>query len=131
MPCIFQQECGRLRLYAVLKCELHRLIFNDKLILFMNKHLSSLPTIYPSKIAQKGMEVYQKISKRIEKKHTGNFIAIEIESGKYFLGQTQVEAIAKAKRHFPTKIFYLMKVGFPAVVTFSGYQQPLSYGNVL
>lgn len=97
----------------------------------MNKHLTSLPTTHPSEIAQKGMEVYQKISKRIEKKHIGNFIAIEIESGRYFLGQTQVEAIQKAKKHFPTKIFYLMKVGFPAVVTFSGYQRPLSYANVL
>lgn len=97
----------------------------------MNKHLTSLPTIYPSEIAQKGMEIYQRISKRIEKNHTGSFVAIEIESGKYFLGQTQVEAIEKAKKHFPTKIFYLMKVGFPAVLTFSGYQRPLSYGNVL
>ena len=69
------------------------------------------------------MEVYQRISKRIEKNHTGNFVAIEIESGKYFLWQTQVEAIEKAKKHFPTKIFYLMKVGFPAVVTFSGFPE--------
>lgn len=97
----------------------------------MDKHLASLPAIYPSEIAQKGIEVYQRISKRIEKNYTGNFVAIEIESGKYFLGQTQVEAIEKAKKHFPTKIFYLMKVGFPAVVTFSGYQRPLSYGNIL
>lgn len=97
----------------------------------MNKPLISLPTVYPSEIAQKGTEVYRKISKRIEKKHIGSFIAIEVESGRYFLGQTQVEAIEKAKKHFPTKIFYLIKIGFPATVTFSGYQRPLSYGNIL
>ena len=97
----------------------------------MRKQFALLPTIYPSEIAQKGEEIYQRISKRIEKKHTGDFIAIEVESGKYFFGQTQVEAIEKAKKHFPSKIFYLMKVGFPAAVTFSGYQRPLSYGNIL
>lgn len=97
----------------------------------MNKPLTSLPTVYPSEIAHKGEVIYQKISKQIEKKHVGDFVAIEVESGKYFLGETQIEAIEKAKKHFPAKIFYLMKVGFPAVVTFSGYQQPLSYGNVL
>lgn len=97
----------------------------------MSKPLTSLPTIYPSEIAYEGEKIYQKISKQIEKKYLGSFMAIEVESGKYFLGQTQIEAIEKAKKHFPTKIFYLMKVGFPAAVTFSGYQQPLSYGNVL
>lgn len=97
----------------------------------MNKPLTSLPTIYPSEIAHKGEEVYQKVSKQIVKKYLGSFIAIEVESGKYFLGQTQVEAIEKAKKHFPNKIFYLMKVGFPAAITFSGYQRPLSYGNIL
>lgn len=96
----------------------------------MNQPLTSLPTVYPLKIAHKGEEVYQKISKQIEKEHAGDFIAIEVESGKYFLGQTQIEAIEKAKKSFPTKIFYLMKIGFPAAVTFSGYQRPLSYGNV-
>lgn len=100
----------------------------------MNKPLVSLPTlptVYPSEIAHKGEKVYQKISKQIEKKHRlGSFIAIEVESGRYFLGQTQMEAIEKAKKHFPAKVFYLMKVGFPAAVTFSGYQQPLSYGNI-
>lgn len=97
----------------------------------MNKPLISLPTVYPLEIAHKGRDVYQKISKQVEKEHSGDFVAIEVESGKYFLGQTQVEAIEKAKKSFPAKIFYLMKVGFPAAVTFSGYQRPLSYANIL
>jgi hypothetical protein len=97
----------------------------------MRKQFASLPTIYPAEIAQKGIKIYQRINKRVEKEHLGNFIAIEVESGRYFLGQTQVEAIEKAKKHFPDKIFYLMKVGFPAAVTFSGYQRPLPYGNIL
>lgn len=64
----------------------------------MNKPLSSLPTVYPAEIAQKGTQVYQKISGQIEKDHSGNFVAIEVESGKYFLGQIQIEALEKAKK---------------------------------
>lgn len=97
----------------------------------MNKPLTFLPTVYPTEIAQRGEKVYEKVSKQIEKKYLGDFMAIEVDSGKYFLGQTQMEAIEKAKKRFPAKVFYLMKIGFPAVVTFSGYQRPLSYGNVL
>lgn len=97
----------------------------------MNKPLTSLPTVYPTEIAHQGEKVYQKVSKQIEKKHMGDFMAIEVESGKYFLGQNQMEALERAKKQFPTKIFYLMKVGFPAAITFSGYQRPLSYGNIL
>ena len=96
----------------------------------MNKPLTSLSSVYPLEIAQRGTRVYQNISEKIEKDHMGDFVAIEVESGKYFLGQTQIEAIEKAKKTFPEKIFYLMKVGFPAAVTFSGYQRPLSYGNI-
>lgn len=97
----------------------------------MDEPLTSLPTIYPAEIAHKGEEVYRKISGKLEKKNLGSFIAIEVESGKYFIGQTQVEAIEKAKKSFPNKIFYLIKVGFPAAMNFSSYQHPLLYGNFL
>lgn len=97
----------------------------------MNKPLTSLPTVYPTEIAHKGEDVYRKVGKQVEKKHLGDFMAIEVESGTYFLGETQIEALEKAKRRFPTKVFYLTKVGFPAAITFSGYQRPVSYGNIL
>jgi len=58
-------------------------------------------------------------------------MAIEVESGKYFLGETQVEALEKAKKQFPKKIFYFMRVGFPAVSIHSTYQEPFSYGSIL
>lgn len=97
----------------------------------MNKPLTSIPTVYPAEIAEKGITIYKKLSGRLEKKHFGEFVAIEVETGKYFVGKTQMEATTEAKKEFPQEIFYLMKVGFPAVVTFSGYQRPLSYGNIL
>jgi len=97
----------------------------------MNKQFISLPTISAMDFAQKGKEIYQKISKGLEKKHRGQFLAIDVESGRYFLGETQEEAFKKAKKHLPTKIFYFVKIGFPSTITVSTYHQPVSYGNIL
>lgn len=96
----------------------------------MNKNLASLPTIHPEEISSKGMAIYQKISKRMEKKNFGKYLAIEVGSGKYFIGNTLIEAMEKAKKKFPHKLFYFTRVGFPGVFTMSRHHLPFSYGNL-
>lgn len=95
----------------------------------MNK-LNSLPTIYPQELAQKGREIYEKINDKLEKKSFGKYVAIEVESGKYFVGDTQQEALEKAKSHFPTQIFYFVRVGFPGVISLSRHHRPSFYGSL-
>jgi hypothetical protein len=95
----------------------------------MNK-LNLLSTIHPEELAQKGMEIYKEIKDDLEKENFGKYLAIEVESGKYFIGETQVEALEKAKKEFPEKIFYSVKIGFPAVFTHSAYQKPFFYESV-
>lgn len=90
----------------------------------MNKTYSSLPAINPEQIAEKGEEVYRKIKARLEKKHRGEFAAIEVDTGDYFLGDDQIEAVEKAKKKFPNKIFYFVRIGFPTAYTHF-------YGSVL
>lgn len=97
----------------------------------MNNSLNSLQTVYPATVAQKGKEVYQKLIPQLEPVHTGEFMAIEVESGEYFLGKTQIESLALAKKKFPTKIFYMVKVGYPAVITVSTHSRSPLYGNIL
>jgi len=41
-------------------------------------------------------------------------IAIEVDSGKYFMGDDLREASEKATAAFPDKIFYFKRVGFKA-----------------
>ncbi len=40
---------------------------------------------------------------------------IEPETGEWFLGNTTLEALKKAKEKYPDKISYCIRVGFPAV----------------
>ncbi|MBI4226585.1 hypothetical protein HY612_05740 [Candidatus Roizmanbacteria bacterium] len=80
----------------------------------MNKTYSPLPTIYPDQLAQKGENIYNAVKDRLEKENKGKFMAIEVDSGKYFIGKNQIEVFEKARKKFPKKIFYFIKIGFPA-----------------
>jgi len=55
--------------------------------------------------AQEGKHIYrQKYAKKLEPTEKGRIIAIEIESGDFFIGDSTVEAILKAKEKHPNKI---------------------------
>lgn len=65
--------------------------------------------------ADKGEEIYQGLKGQLEPKYKGKIVAIEIESGDYFLGKNSIEALTKAKKKHPDKLFYFVKVGYRAV----------------
>lgn len=96
----------------------------------MNKTFSSLPTINPDELSRRAVEIYSEIKNGLEKTNVGDYVAIEVDSGSYFVGSSQIEAWEKAKKKFPGKIFYFIKIGFPAVSTHSVYQTPVSYGSI-
>lgn len=96
----------------------------------MSTKVKPLPTINPNEIARKGEEIYEKnLKDKIEKDYYGKFVAIEVETGKYFLGETLDEASNKAKKKYPDKINYIKKIGFPAVFTMSHHFKPSLYGS--
>ncbi|MDZ7290191.1 MAG: hypothetical protein ONB44_23920 [candidate division KSB1 bacterium] len=65
--------------------------------------------------AEKAEELYErKLKKKLEPKYKGKMIAIEVESGKYFMGDDLAEARRKAEAVFPDKIFYFKRVGYKA-----------------
>jgi hypothetical protein len=65
--------------------------------------------------AEKAEEIYErKLKKKLEPKYKGKMIAIEVESGKYFMGEDLGEASDKATAAFPDKIFYFKRVGYKA-----------------
>ncbi len=98
----------------------------------MQKKFPLLPNINPNELAEKGIEIYnQQLKSELEKTHQGDYVAIEVDSGKYFIDKTDIEALMKARRQFPHKVFYLVKIGSRAVIHFSSGHRPISYGSVL
>ena len=50
----------------------------------------------------------------------GWIAAVESETGKYILGKSLREAINKARKNFPDKVFYFIRIGYPYVQSQTG-----------
>ncbi len=71
-------------------------------------------------LAEKGETIFLSIEEKLKPEHLGKVVAIEVESGDFFLGRTGSEAVGEAKRKHPHKIFYLARLGSKAAVSFRG-----------
>ncbi|MFQ6032784.1 MAG: hypothetical protein ACE5K2_07675 [Candidatus Zixiibacteriota bacterium] len=68
------------------------------------------------KLGDEGERIYrEKLKPLLEPEHKGKIVAIEIESGDYFLGDSVVEAGQRAREKCPDKLFHFMRVGFRAL----------------
>ncbi len=54
----------------------------------------------------------------LEAEHRDEFVAIEPESGDYFLGRTLREAVGAARRAHPDRLTHAMRVGHKAAIHF-------------
>ncbi len=64
------------------------------------------------KIAKEGTRIYEEVKSQYDPKYRGQYLAIEIESKKVYLGKTSIEALELAKKEHPNKVFYAAKIGF-------------------
>jgi hypothetical protein len=70
-------------------------------------------------LEENGECLYQtRLRQFLEKAHYGEYAAIEVESGDYFLGKTMGEALAAAEQKYPRKRFYFVRIGYPTAVSF-------------
>jgi hypothetical protein len=67
--------------------------------------------------AERAERIYeQRLKVTLEREHLGEFLAIEPESGDYYLGRTLSEAVAAAREAHPDRLSYVLRVGhYPAV----------------
>ena len=76
----------------------------------------------PGKLIVAGKRVYEeRLRDILEPKQHGRFVAIEPESGRYFLGDSGREAMLAALEAMPDRRFYLARVGYPAAAPLGGY----------
>ena len=66
------------------------------------------------KIGEEGAKIYEKIKSQHEPEHNGKFLAIDIDTEESFLGNTSSEAVEAARRSYPNKVFYVVKIGSAA-----------------
>jgi hypothetical protein len=76
--------------------------------------------LVPQGISQKGQKILDVLAQTLAAQHFGRFIAIEVDSGEYFLGGSVIEATRKAQATYPGKIFFLGRIGYRTAYTFKG-----------
>jgi hypothetical protein len=63
-------------------------------------------------LVERGSSIYrQEFVSVLEPSHLGEFVAIEPDSGRYFLGSTASAALVAAHSSMPNNLFYLTRVG--------------------
>jgi hypothetical protein len=78
----------------------------------MSTSLNSNSTTPLSTLDQDGEAVYEKqLKAALEPEHSGEFVAIEPSSGRYFLGDTATAALVAAHNEMPDSLFFLTRVG--------------------
>jgi hypothetical protein len=70
-------------------------------------------------IALRAEAIYQsQLKDRLERTHPSAFVAIEPDSGDYFLGQTLSEAISSARQAHPNRLCHALRVGHKTAIHF-------------
>ena len=68
-------------------------------------------------VARRADSLYEeKLRQDLEANHRNSFVAIEPDSGDFFLGQTLSDAISSARAAYPDRISFALRVGHPTAV---------------
>ena len=63
-------------------------------------------------LALEGEKIYEfKLKKKLEPQYKGQYVAIEIVSEDYYIGRDMLDAIEKAKKKYPKRKFYILRIG--------------------
>lgn len=60
---------------------------------------------------KKAQKVYADLGESFIKQNNGKFIAVEVNSGAYFIGETKEEAVKNANKKYPGKVVFIRRIG--------------------
>ena len=88
----------------------------------MSRLLKSNPATANDDLVERGQSAYrQSLASVLEPSHVGEFVAVEPDSGRYFLGSTASAALVAARAAMPNNLFYLTRVGQETAHTVGGH----------
>lgn len=56
--------------------------------------------------------LFGNINKKLLPRHKGKIVALDTDSGNYFIGNSELDAYKKAIKRFPNKQFIFKRIGF-------------------
>jgi len=71
-------------------------------------------------IGAKARAFYEPLREQLEKEHWGEYIAINTDNGDYVVAFDHDEAVAKMRDKYPEQLFFIIRIGYRALVHFRG-----------
>jgi hypothetical protein len=72
-------------------------------------------------VAERAKRIYdERLRAALEAGHSGRFVAIEPESGEYFLADTLDGAVREARAKHPARLSHVVRVGHSAALHMGG-----------
>jgi hypothetical protein len=78
--------------------------------------ITTMLTEHESNVARRGQKIYdQRLKAELELKHPNAYVAIEPDSGDYFVGSSIAEADDAAQEKYPGRLTYVLRIGHEVV----------------
>jgi hypothetical protein len=75
-------------------------------------------------VMERAKRIYsEQLQAMLEPQHRNRFVAIEPESGEYFLGDTFDEAVQAARAKHPSRLSHTIRIGHRAAFHLGGLQR--------
>ncbi|HBB86358.1 MAG TPA: hypothetical protein DC047_01935 [Blastocatellia bacterium] len=76
----------------------------------------------PDSVVEHGAVVYStQLQAALESQHSGEFVAVDPSSARYFLGQTATAALVAARNAMPDTQFFLTRIGSDSAHKIGGH----------
>ncbi len=80
-----------------------------------------MPNAELQQLAETGQRIYEsRLRSQLERTHPNAFVAIEPESGDYFLGKTLTDAMTAARKAHPNHKAFAIRVGHKCAIEIGG-----------
>lgn len=74
------------------------------------------PTVDREELSRRGQEYYDRVLRaELEPEHRGEYLFLDVETGEYEMGKDQLAVMQRARARHPGAVFYIVRVGYPAV----------------
>ena len=78
--------------------------------------MSTTAALDHRELGRRGREYYERFLRaKLEREYNGKFLAIEVESGDYELGDSTLDALERAEAKHPDCAFCLLRIGHRTV----------------
>lgn len=72
-------------------------------------------------VIARGKKIYdERLKGELEPEHAGRYVAVDPDTGRYFIGDASAEAVGAAHDAMPESRFYLKRVGYSAAHSIGG-----------